>query len=150
MFITFHSSCCYCSFFLQHNFKKLRNSLLASGFVKEGCDSAKKVITRNGSDILWKHWAATFHWDDKGHNLKLNHRLSEEHIKVDKAGKMRNYLAFEVLDKNFLHLMKEYACVSQRQDMEASMELLTHSSVLIDNFTDLRVVTSKDAIFAPK
>ena len=50
----------YVSSITQHNFKKLRNSLLKSGMAKDDSTEPKKVITKDGVPILWKHWMATY------------------------------------------------------------------------------------------
>ena len=60
----------------------------------------------NGSRILWDHWEDTVRWDMEHNIIRVNHRLTEEHVSLDSAAKMRNKLAFEVLNKDMLHLME--------------------------------------------
>lgn len=86
--------------FLQHQLKKIRNSILSS-------DGKKKTIIRNGTEILWQHWLDAFNWNKSLRGVKVNHRLREEHFQLDGPAKMRNKLAVEVLNKDMLHLMKE-------------------------------------------
>jgi hypothetical protein len=93
----------------QHEFKKLRNSLLSS-------DLIKKTITYDSDQILWQHWIDAFKWDQDSHCIKIYHHLTKDHIFLDGPAKMRNHLANEVLDKNMLHLMQvneiTYKCLS--------------------------------------
>ena len=87
----------------QHNLKKLRNSLLASGQHKNG---KSRVITLHNTKVLWQHWQDAVTWDIESHPLKLKHRISKQHVVIDRSDKMRNHLAFEVLGKEMLHLMQ--------------------------------------------
>jgi hypothetical protein len=84
---------------LQHEFKKIRNSLLSS-------DLEKKHITYGSDSILWSHFRDAYKWDQDSHCVKVYHKLTKEHIFLDGPAKMRNHLAFGVLDKNMLHLMQ--------------------------------------------
>ena len=92
-------------FLFQHEFKKLRNSILAS-------DGIKKDITYESEHIFWSHWVAAHQWDQEKHCIKIYHKLTKEHIHLDGPAKMRNHLANDVLNKDMLHLMQVICCLS--------------------------------------
>ena len=85
---------------LQHEIKKIRNSLLKSGPGK------KKNITHKGRSIHWQHWIDAYNWDGEFNPMKLHHRLTNDHMYPDMSAKMRNSLADEVLNGDMLHLME--------------------------------------------
>ena len=48
-------------------------------------------------------------WDIESNAIKINHRVTKEHLELDSSAKMRNKLAKEVLDKDMLHLMEVHS-----------------------------------------
>lgn len=86
---------------LQHGIKKIRNSLLASRV-----DSPNRKLRRRQDLCYWKHWEDAYLWDQASNPLRLHRKLTDEHIYVTDSGKMRNHLAFEVLDNDMLILME--------------------------------------------
>ena len=89
---------CHNVFNLQHCIKKIRNSILKSGTSKD--------IQHKGRQILWRHFSSAYNWDREVNSLSVYHKLTAEHFELDTASKMRNKLAFEVLNADMLHLMK--------------------------------------------
>ena len=69
-------------------------------------DGVKKTIIRGNGVILWQHWVDAYEWDQANHCIKVVHNLRAEHFTLDGPSKMRNHLAFEVLNQDMLHLMK--------------------------------------------
>ena len=84
---------------LQHGLKKHRNSMLKCGTTKN--------VTLNGHSVLWKHWTDAYMYDVENHGMRIYHKLTLQHVELlDSSQKMRNKLAFEVLDSKMLNLMK--------------------------------------------
>lgn len=77
----------------------MRNSVYGSG-------KAKRLVTYEGNAILWSHWQDAYNWDKYINVIKWHHKLTDDHIYLDQAGKMRNKLAEECLDHNMLDLME--------------------------------------------
>ena len=84
------------AFIFQHNFKKLRNSIL------------KRPLVHQGRMILFSHWRSAYEWDKETNSMRVYHKLSHDHMYPDRALKMRNSLANEVLNKDMLHLMEVF------------------------------------------
>ena len=84
---------------LQHNFKKLRNSLLRSG-------SSIKQVLLHGHCINWSHFRDAYEWDKVTNSMRVYHKLRDEHINLEKASKMRNALANDILSMDMHHLMQ--------------------------------------------
>lgn len=120
-----------------HNIKKLRNNINASG--------DHTVCTRKlclGSKfIVWQHWVEAYNWDRSHNPMRVHQRLTNEHLFLTKTSKMRNHLAENVLDKEMLHLMKLYrASLPDGSYLEKSVELLEHTSAIIELFRDQRPI----------
>lgn len=82
---------------MQHTIKKMRNSLYTSG-------REKRVVTSTTGIIPWDHWVRLYKWSsDKV--ISMAHRITHEHIQPKGQLKMRNGLAEDVLDRNFLNSM---------------------------------------------
>lgn len=56
--------------------------------------------------ILWQHWVDAYEWDIANHCIKIYKNLCQDHFTLDGPEKMKNNLAFDVLNKDMLHLMK--------------------------------------------
>ena len=123
-----------------HNIKKLRNSLIKSGNIK-GFHTRQVIL--NGKDIVWKHWEKAVEWDRNTNPRRILHKITDAHLNPNISEKMRNSLAEEMLDKDFLHLMKSYAhSLSNHEFLDSSIKLLEQTSQMISIFRDNRLITS--------
>ena len=88
-------------FFLQHNFKKIRNNIEKSN------EAGKpRCLTVAGKRILWKHLLDAYKFHQTLTSIHVHEKLTEEHFQLDPALRMRNYLAEDVLDKRMHFLIK--------------------------------------------
>ena len=88
-------------FILQHGIKKNRNSFFAS---KDDPQANRRL--RQGSEFsFWSHWVAAYRQNQDTNSLPIHRKLTDEHLDVDDNLKMRNHLAFEVMNDDMLHLM---------------------------------------------
>ena len=88
-------------FFLQHNFKKIRNNIEKSN------EAGKpRCLTVAGKRILWKHLIDAYKFDQSLTSIHIHEKLKEEHFQLDPALRMRNHLAEDVLDKRMHFLIK--------------------------------------------
>lgn len=55
---------------------------------------------------------------------------------------MRNKLAEDVLNENMLHFMTQRSLGDKGEELQRSIELLQHTSVIIQNLRDARPITS--------
>lgn len=121
-----------------HLIKKIRNSVLSSGFLQ----SHQRLLTVNGHVIIWKMWIDAFNWD-LTNSFRVHHKLSDEHIFPTNSPKMRNKLAFDVLDSEMLNLMKCYSqtlTLAAQIEMESVLQFLQYTSILVSLFTDSRPI----------
>ena len=86
-------------FLLQHEFKKVRNSLIKSG------DGRPKKIVYNFHSVSWKHFLDAYEWD-QANCPKQHQKLTSAHINPDQGEKMRNKLANDVLNAEMLALFE--------------------------------------------
>ena len=118
-----------------HVVKKIRNSVLKSSTAPK----AIRLLQRNGYYILWQHWISAYQWDKFTNPLTIHYKLSDEHIYISTAGKMRNHLAEEVLNKDMLNLMTHYqSSCSDGKFLTETIQLLRQTSQLIETFRDMR------------
>ena len=89
----------------QHEFKKIRNSLIKSMDVGH-TDHGVRLLKHTKDHILWTHWKDAFNWDQKTNSMKIYHKLAQDHIEPNNEQLMRNSLAIGVLNSEMLHLMK--------------------------------------------
>lgn len=91
--------------YFQHNHKKLRNNVLASGeamFHKR----LLKPLHVGPQTIVWTHWLEAYKWDQAENSFPVFGQLSTEHMQPNQRDKMRNRLAEDVVGSKMLHLMK--------------------------------------------
>ena len=121
-----------------HLLKKMRNSVLSSGEKQ----FHTRILTLEGKVIVWQMWIDAYLWD-RNNPFPVHHKLSDEHLFPNNAQKMRNKLAFDVLDKEMLHLMETYndSLQHESEDIKAAIALLERTSFLVDFFQDSRPVT---------
>ena len=121
-----------------HVMKKIRNNISKSG-LKPG---QKKQLLLKGHTILWEHWYKAYQWDTSKNALKVYPQLTNDHFFLNSQLKMRNKLAEDVLNENMLHLMKCYQkqLGEQAHELDSTIELLEHTSVLVKTFRDRRPI----------
>ena len=90
-------------YFLQHNFKKIRNNI-----EKSSPSGTARCLTNNGQYIFWSHWKEAYLWGQKHNSSPCHEQLKEDHFQLTACSRMRNGLAEDVLDKKMFLLMKVY------------------------------------------
>ncbi|MES9879371.1 MAG: hypothetical protein ABW185_00625 [Sedimenticola sp.] len=96
--------------------------------------TAGRYLLLNNHPIVWGHWTECFHFNFQN-GFHIHRKLTEEHINITPASKMRNKLATDVLDKNMLYLMKMYqATLKDPERLSSSIALLEATVVLTDVF----------------
>ncbi|XP_063444845.1 uncharacterized protein LOC134725169 [Mytilus trossulus] len=128
---------------IMHVIKKIRNNTESSK--QEHKTKAGRYLIINDKPIIWEHWIEAFKFNFQN-GFAIHHKLTEEHIYLTPASKMRNQLAIHVLNKDMLYLMKSYQATLPRPEMLAStVELLEHTSQLVEIFcTQNQTVSSMD------
>ncbi|XP_068680449.1 uncharacterized protein [Montipora foliosa] len=127
----------------KHNIKKIRNNIS-----KSNVNVRPRCLQVNGNTIIWKQFKEAYNWHQANFSLPVHERLSELHFELDSAGKMRNHLAENVLDRKMLFLMQKYqehlSSVTQDngQRLDATIELLGHTSRIVQLFNDKHSITS--------
>jgi hypothetical protein len=129
-FIMDYSHCC----------KKIRNSLLSS---VEGKGGTRKMESTSGQPIWWKYWEEAYSWDTSS-PIQIHKKLTREHVVLDNASKMRNHLAEQVLDTDMLNLMLNFkvSLGNQGSRLDAVIDLLQYTSILVSIFRDIRPITN--------
>jgi hypothetical protein len=123
---------------IKHVLKKVRNSILSSRNINK-CAKGRYLIL-NDQPIVWDHFEEAFKFN-LGGGFRIHRNLTKEHIDITGASKMRNKYAEDVLDKNMLFLMKSYlATLDDPSKLSSTIELLEHTSQLVDIFKDLRPI----------
>ena len=128
-----------------HNCKKMRNNIIKS-FLKDKKGQYKRTLQVDGKKILWKHWKDAAAWDET-HSRRIHYRLTKAHLDPTGPQKQRNYLAFDVLDKDMLHLMKCYQNSMDTEtgsQLEGTITLLEKTSAMIEIFTDHKPIQHID------
>lgn len=120
---------------IKHVLKKVRNNIAAS---KVG--DKNRHLLLDGTHILWEHWKNAFHYNNS-FGFRIHPKLTQEHIDLPGASKMRNALANQVLDQNMLVLMKAYQkslADDKQHTLNSSIKLLEQTSILVDIFHDYK------------
>ncbi|CAG2224496.1 unnamed protein product [Mytilus edulis] len=96
-----------------------------------------------GNFIEWNHFKRAYSWDISTHPFPVHHKLSQDHFYLTSEAKMRNHLAEDVLNADMYHLMKLYQQTLGESGsmLNATVKLLSNTSVLIANFRDNRAIT---------
>lgn len=124
-----------------HNCKKIRNNILKR-YIKDKKGKYKRTLQVNGKMVLWKHWQEAAKWDDT-HTRRIHFRLTKAHMSPTGPQKQRNRLAFDVLDKDMLHLMRCYKDSldeGEASQFDGTIELLQETSAMIEIFIDARPI----------
>ncbi|KAK3092667.1 hypothetical protein FSP39_005616 [Pinctada imbricata] len=115
-----------------HVLKKIRNNLESSKIQNK--TSTGRYLVHNGKCITWDHWEACYRFNFQS-GFSIHRKLTEEHINLTPATKMRNNLAIEVLNKDMLYLMRSYqATLKNPENLASSIEILEQTSELVDIF----------------
>ena len=84
----------------KHVIKNIRNGMLNSGTHNS---STRRLIYK--SDFIeWSQIIKIYHWDKHTHAFPIYYNLTEQHIFPNTADKMRNKLAEDVINGDFLNL----------------------------------------------
>lgn len=86
------------SLLLQHEIKKIRNSLLGSGL------KGKKKIHHKDRAIYWKNWVDAYNRECTVNSMRIHHHLVKESLEPNGAEKTRNKYANIALNAEMLHL----------------------------------------------
>ncbi|CAG2197822.1 unnamed protein product [Mytilus edulis] len=124
---------------VSHVIKKIRNNILKSGSESQ----CKRHMKFEGNFIEWNHFKRAYSWDISTHPFPVHHKLSQDHFYLTSEAKMRNHLAEDVLNADMYHLMKLYQQTLGESGsmLNATVKLLSNTSVLIANFRDNRAIT---------
>ena len=117
-----------------HVLKKVRNNIAAS--TSENRKQTGKYLILNSKPVLWDHWIECFQFNFQS-GFSIHKKLTEEHIELTPASKMRNSLAIHVLNKDMLYLMKTFqSTLEDPQRLASSVQVLENTSVVTDMFCD--------------
>jgi hypothetical protein len=124
---------------ISHVLKKIRNNVSKSG----SAPFCKRHLKFKDRFIEWDHFKEAYLWDISSNPFPIHYRLTQEHIYLTSENKMRNHLAEDVLNGEMLHLMTLYqhSLGDSGHKLDATVEMLTHTSALIRNFRDPRPIT---------
>lgn len=121
-----------------HNIKKIRNGILKSG---DSSGIHTRKLKLGNQYIVWKYWIDAVKWDREVNSRTLGYNITDTHLYPNCPEKMRNHLAEEMLDADFLFLMKNYqASLTDGSFLNATIELLEITSKIISIFRDTRPV----------
>jgi hypothetical protein len=119
---------------IMHVLKKTRNNIEASkadNKTKNG-----RYLVLNDKSIIWEHWEECFRYNIQN-GFAIHSKLTDEHIVLTPASKMRNQLAIQVLNKDMLYLMKAYqATLCEPERLASSVLLLEQTSKMVEIFSD--------------
>lgn len=112
-----------------HNIKKIRNSILSSGHKKH----CKRLMQKDGQDIIWDHWKSAVQWDRDVNTRPICHKITDSHLYPNSAEKMRNHLAEEMLNEDFLYLMECFqVSLHDGTYLNSSIQLLKQTSKIFN------------------
>ncbi|OWF43040.1 hypothetical protein KP79_PYT24941 [Mizuhopecten yessoensis] len=119
---------------IMHVLKKIRNNIESS--TNENSSKSGRYLVLENEKIVWDHWKECLQFNFQN-GFAIHPKLTEEHINLTPASKMRNQLAIDVLNKNMLYLMKSYqATLDNPNRLSSSIKILEHTSTLADIFND--------------
>ena len=82
-----------------------------------------------GNTITWLQPKSAYQWDQSSFTLPLHEKLTSQHFELDSAGKMRNHLAEDVLDRKMHFLMQVTQCgavITETMQENNTIYLLDH------------------------
>lgn len=129
---------------IMHVLKKIRNNIESSR--SENVSKSGRYLVLNDTCIVWDHWLECFNFNFQN-GFAIHYKLTDEHMHLTPASKMRNQLAIHVLNKDMLYLMKCYqATLAHPEKLSSSIQLLEHTSQLIEIFcTQNQPISSMDS-----
>ena len=117
---------------IKHCIKKIRNSLLSS----RSNSASKRCMMHDGKMIIWEHFERTYDFNNT-YKLRPQWKITRNHIYPSQTDKMRNHLAEEVLNEDFVDLMQKYQqSLSEPSELDSTLKLLRNTAVLIDIFNN--------------
>ncbi|CAH1799311.1 unnamed protein product [Owenia fusiformis] len=122
-----------------HLFKKIRN-----GVSKSYVTNSPRRYEIDGKMILWSHFKEAYTFDKSSTAIATNRRLTDTHFNPSSKEKMRNHLAYEVLDKDMLYLMQLYS--KSTSEVEMTVEFLKQTSLLLKNFLSPSPILTKSDV----
>ncbi|OWF37160.1 hypothetical protein KP79_PYT25311 [Mizuhopecten yessoensis] len=121
---------------VSHNVKKLRNAVLSGGTQKHHT----RHLRLRGQSIVGLD---AVRWDEKTNSRRANRTISTSHMYPGSAEIVRNHLAEEMLDQDFMYLMQAYQKFLQNRSVfDGTERFLEQTSQLISIFTDKRPISS--------
>jgi hypothetical protein len=103
--------------------KKLRNSILSSGHKP----FHKRLVQKNDIYIIWGHWISAVKWDREVNTRPLCHKITDQHLYPNSSEKMRNHLAEDMSNEDFLYLMEAFQSdLNDGSHLNSSIQMLTH------------------------
>lgn len=88
---------------IMHCLTKVRNNIEISR--SENSKQGGRYLILNGHQVVWEHWKECLQFNFQN-GFSIHQHLTDDHINLTPASKMRNHLALQVLDKDMLYLMK--------------------------------------------
>ena len=114
-----------------HVIKRIRNCVYSSGVQPY---HIRELQTPSGP-IVWKMFYDAYMWDKETNTLRIHRRLTDEHLRLNSALKMRNHLAENILDFEMLNLMRQYqASMKNNEVFAAVLQFLGVTSTIIQIF----------------
>lgn len=86
-------------FFLEHNFKKIRNSIQ-----KSNPNGKPRCLQIHGKNTTWKQLKDAHLCDQNNFSLPVHEKFTLQHFELDSAAKMRNHLADSKLTRLYPNL----------------------------------------------
>ena len=124
----------------KHLIKKIRNSILNSGAHEK---STRRIIFQ-GQFIEWSQFMKIYEWDKNTHSFPIHYELTEQHLILNSADKMRNKLAEDVLNEDFLALTEQYEKYTYSSvsgtPLHGLKSLLQQTSKIVKLFSDNRPI----------
>jgi hypothetical protein len=119
---------------IMHCLKKVRNNI-ESSTLEHSKDKGRYLIIKD-VPVVWDHWRECFNFNFQN-GFAIHRKLTDEHINLTPASKMRNHLAIQVLDNDMLYLMKMYqSTLADPERLSSSILLLEKTSQVASIFSD--------------
>ena len=118
---------------IKHCIKKIRNGLLSSS-----CEyGRRRCLMLDNMPITWDMFIRTYEFNNT-YCLRPDLHLTKMHVYPSNTDKMRNHLAEEVLNKDFLELMSKYqATIDKPSSLESCLKLLSQTASIIEIFDNI-------------
>lgn len=125
---------------IKHVIKKIRNNVESSRYINKS--GRGRYLMIDSTPVLWDHWQDAFRFNIQD-GFPIHKNLTEEHINLTPAAKMRNSLASDVLNHEMLYLMKAYqATLRDTSILTSTVKFIENTSILVDIFLDHRPISN--------